>query len=156
MKRYEIKLQFRVVQEDIFADPRDEMRVRSAADTVRYMEGAFAENPEQEQMFVLILNTKGQCKGRHLVSLGSQTQTVAHPREIFRAAVLHGATAIVCVHNHPSGDPAPSSADIAVTRQLREAGKLLGIELLDHVVIGEKKQDPAGLGFYSFREAGLL
>jgi DNA repair protein RadC len=81
---------------------------------------------------------------------------LVHPREAFRAAIQNGATAIVCAHNHPSGDPAPSSADIQVTRRLREAAVAIDIELIDHVVVGEKAADPANRGFYSFREAGLL
>jgi DNA repair protein RadC len=70
--------------------------------------------------------------------------------------VLGGAAAIICVHNHPSGDPAPSAADLHVTRQLREAAKTLDIPLLDHVIIGDVPSDPAGRGHFSFREAGLL
>jgi DNA repair protein RadC len=81
---------------------------------------------------------------------------LVHPREAFRAAILHGATAVVCAHNHPSGDPAPSSADLAVTRRLREAAQAIDIELTDHLVIGNASADPAGLGYYSFRNAGLL
>jgi DNA repair protein RadC len=75
---------------------------------------------------------------------------------VVRNAAQHGATAIACVHNHPSGDPAPSSADVQVTRQLREAAKALDIELLDHVVVGNATSDPTGLGFYRFRSAGML
>jgi len=75
---------------------------------------------------------------------------------VFRSAVQHGATAIACVHNHPSGDPAPSAADVQVTRQLREAAKALDIELLDHVVVGNASADPTGLGYFSFRSAGIL
>jgi DNA repair protein RadC len=75
---------------------------------------------------------------------------------VFRIAIQHGATAIVCAHNHPSGDPGPSAADVQVTRQLREAAKTVDIELLDHVVVGEPSADPQGRGYYSFREAGIL
>jgi DNA repair protein RadC len=81
---------------------------------------------------------------------------LVHPREAFRVAIQHGATAIVCAHNHPSGDPAPSSADIQVTRQLREAARAIDIELIDHVVVGDKAADPTGQGYYSFRQAGLI
>jgi DNA repair protein RadC len=90
------------------------------------------------------------------VTSGTATAALAHPREVFRGAIQHGATAIVCVHNHPSGDPAPSSADVHLTRQLREAARTLDIDLLDHVVVGTVAADPAGLGYYSFRTAGLL
>ena len=79
-----------------------------------------------------------------------------HPREVFREAIREGALAIICVHNHPSGDPAPSAADLNATRQLREAAKTVGIELLDHVILGQSSRDPVGLGHYSFRAAGLI
>jgi DNA repair protein RadC len=151
MKRYEIKLQFMAVSEDVPALP-----LNTLDRTVEYMKGAFDAFPEQEQFFVLLLNRKNYAKGRQLVTVGTQTAALAHPREVFRAAVLGGAAAIICVHNHPSGDPAPSAADLHVTRQLREAAKTLDIPLLDHVIIGDVPSDPAGRGHFSFREAGLL
>jgi DNA repair protein RadC len=78
------------------------------------------------------------------------------PKEVFRGAIVAGAVAMIVAHNHPSGDPAPSSADSQVTRSLREAARILDIELLDHVIVGDEKADPNRRGFYSFREAGLL
>jgi DNA repair protein RadC len=111
---------------------------------------------EVEKFWVLCLNRKNRLKKLVEVTSGTATAALAHPREVFRSAVQHGATAIACVHNHPSGDPAPSSADVQVTRQLREAAKALDIELLDHVVVGNAGADPTGLGFYSFRSAGIL
>jgi DNA repair protein RadC len=89
------------------------------------------------------------------VTKGTATNCLVHPREVFREAIRHNASAIVAVHNHPSGDPAPSRADIQVTRQLRESAKIVGIELTDHIIIGYKPRDPQGLGYYSFNEAGL-
>ena len=94
--------------------------------------------------------------GRQLITLGTATSTLVSPKEVFRGAILSGAVAIVVAHNHPSGDPGPSQADITVTRALREAAKILEIELLDHVVVGDVKSDPLGRGFFSFREAGYL
>jgi DNA repair protein RadC len=79
-----------------------------------------------------------------------------HPREFFREASREGASAVICVHNHPSGDPAPSAADIRMTRTLRAAAETLDIKLLDHVIIGQPATDPTGTGFYSFAQAGLL
>jgi DNA repair protein RadC len=79
-----------------------------------------------------------------------------HPREVFREAIREAASAVICVHNHPSGDPLPSAADLKVTQQLREAARAVQIDLLDHVIIGRPAADPAGRGHYSFREAGLL
>jgi len=75
---------------------------------------------------------------------------------VFKVAVLSSAAAIVVAHNHPGGDPAPSSADLQVTRRLHEAATAMDIELIDHVIVGLPEDDPAGRGFYSFRSAGLL
>ena len=109
-----------------------------------------------EKFWVLCLNRKNRLLKRHEVTSGTATSSLVHPREAFREAIKSGATAIIAVHNHPSGDPAPSAADLQVTRQLREAARAIDIELLDHVILGRPQADPAGRGFYSFREAGLL
>jgi len=149
-KIYDIKLQFSLVKEDtveVCSSPQG---------VVNYMQGAFDTYPEQESFWVVALNRKNFPKGRQMISLGSQTATVAQPLEVFRSAVLMGATAIVVVHNHPSGDPAPSSADFQITRKLREAGKVLDIEMLDHIIIGDVNANPMGKSYYSFREVGVL
>jgi DNA repair protein RadC len=109
-----------------------------------------------EKFWVLCLNRKNRLIKQVEVTSGTATSSLAHPREVFREAIRHGATAVVCVHNHPSGDPAPSAADVQVTRQLREAAKAIDIDLLDHVVIGRPAADPTGRGYYSFREAGVI
>lgn len=109
-----------------------------------------------EKFWVLCLNRKNRLLRQVEVTSGTATSSLAHPREVFRAAIRHGATAVVCVHNHPSGDPAPSAADVQVTRQLRDAAKAVDIDLLDHVIVGRAAADPLGRGFYSFREAGVL
>jgi DNA repair protein RadC len=111
---------------------------------------------EVEKFWVACLNRKNRLKKLVEVTSGTATSSLAHPREVFRAAIQYGATAVVCVHNHPSGDPAPSAADVQVTRQLREAAKAVDIDLLDHVIVGQAACDPQGRGYYSFREAGLL
>jgi proteasome lid subunit RPN8/RPN11 len=94
-------------------------------------------NPECECFVVVILNTRRRIKGHYLVSIGTMDTILVHPREVFRLAVMASASALVLVHNHPSGDPTPSEADIKVTRDLIRAGQLLRIEVLDHIVIGE-------------------
>jgi DNA repair protein RadC len=109
-----------------------------------------------EKFWVLCLNRKNRLIRQVEVTSGTATSSLAHPREVFREAIRHGATAVVCAHNHPSGDPAPSAADVQVTRQLREAAKAVDIDLLDHLIIGLPAADPQGRGYYSFREAGLL
>jgi hypothetical protein len=105
-------------------------------------------NPECECFVVLLLNTKHRVKGHHLVSIGTLNSTLVHPREVFRAAIICSAAAVVLMHNHPSGDPAPSQADVKVTHELVRAGELVRIEVLDHVIIGHP-------GWASLRELGL-
>lgn len=109
-----------------------------------------------EKFWVLCLNRKNRLLKRVELTTGTATSSLAHPREVFREAIRQSAAAVICAHNHPSGDPAPSAADVQLTRQLREAARAVDIDLLDHVVLGQPGSDPRGLGFYSFREAGVL
>ena len=109
-----------------------------------------------EKVWVLCLDRKNKLIRMESVTSGIATGSLVHPREVFRPAIRHGATAVIVAHNHPSGDPTPSKADLNVTRKLREAAAHLEIELHDHVIIGEPEDDPRDLGFYSFAEAGVL
>jgi len=104
---------------------------------------------DRERLICLMLNTKNVVIGMDVVSVGTLTQSCAHPRELYKAAILTNAAAIILVHNHPSGDPAPSLDDAQLTERISKAGEILGIKLLDHVIIGE-------LGSYSFANAGRL
>lgn len=151
MKIYEAKTVFTCVCEDAPA-----IKTNNAESIVSYMKGAFDAQPMQESFWVIFMNQKFVATGRQMITLGTQNATLAHPREIFRAALLANSCAIACVHNHPSGDPAPSAPDMHVTRQLREAAKVIDIILVDHVIIGQADCDPNKKGFYSFRGAGLL
>ena len=121
-----------------------------------YMKDVLEIHPMQEVFYVILLNRKNKPLGRIAITSGTVSSAIAHPREVFRPAILGGASAIICAHNHPSGDPAPSAADVQVTRALRDAAKIIDIELLDHVIVGDAKADPHGRGYYSFREAGVL
>ena len=100
----------------------------------------------QEQLVALCLDTKNRLIAQHTVTTGLLDGTLAHPRELFRIAILHQSQALVVAHNHPSGDPTPSAEDLQLTRQLIKAGELLQIQLLDHVIIGHS-------GFESLRSA---
>lgn len=103
----------------------------------------------KEYFLILLLDGKNRIIRRVQVSEGSLNQSIVHPREVFLPAVKESAAAIILVHNHPTGDPAPSSEDIAITRRLREAGEIMGIKVLDHIIIGDGE-------FVSFVERGLL
>ncbi len=109
----------------------------------------------KESLRVLLLDTRYRLIGVEEVSLGSLNESVAHPREIFRPALIHSAFAVIVAHNHPSGDPTPSAEDIRLTRRLKQASELLMIGLLDHIIIGAPGADGSP-GFVSFRKLGLL
>jgi len=93
-------------------------------------------NPECECLAVLLLNTRRRVKGHQIVSIGTQDTILVHAREVFRLAIVTAANSLIVMHNHPSGESAPSEADIKVTRDLIRAGQLLKLELLDHVIMG--------------------
>jgi DNA repair protein RadC len=109
-----------------------------------------------EKLWVLSLNTRGRLIRCAEISSGTATASLVHPREVFREALRVSATGVAVVHNHPSGDPQPSSADLAVTRQLKEAARIIGIEFIDHVIIGREECDPAARGWFSFKNSGLV
>ena len=104
---------------------------------------------DREQLRVYYLNARNGIIGWEMISQGSLTASIAHPREIFKGAILATCAGIVLVHNHPSGDPAPSDEDIRLTKRVVEGGKILGINVLDHIVIAES-------GSYSFNASGLI
>jgi DNA repair protein RadC len=114
-----------------------EAPVRGPADVAKIM-WALTDDRPQEEFWVFTLNTRHRVVGATMVTRGILDASLIHPREVFRAALLDNAASIIIAHNHPSGDPTPSPEDRAVTRQLREAGKALGIPLLDHVVVGHR------------------
>jgi DNA repair protein RadC len=116
--------------------------------------GAEMRALHKESLRVVLLNTRYHLLRVEEVSLGSVNESIAHPREIFRWALIYSAHAIIVVHNHPSGDPSPSQADHSLTRRLREAAELLQIKLLDHIIIGAPAKDRQP--YFSFKEAGVL
>ena len=103
----------------------------------------------QEEFLVVVLDTKNRLVKYEFISKGTLNASIVHPRDVFRVAIIHSAAAIILVHNHPSGDPAPSQEDIDLTRRLFEAGELMGINILDHIIIG-------GAKFMSMKEMKLL
>ena len=116
--------------------------------------GAEMRALRNESLRLLLLDTRYRLLRVEEISMGSINESIAHPREIFRPALIYSAFAIIVVHNHPSGDPAPSQADYNLTRRLKEAASILQITLLDHVIIGGNETDRRA--FYSFKEAGVL
>ena len=135
---------------DIAADSPDQL--------YRYWREVIAtqpdHEPDKETVVVVMLTSRHRPYAWHRVSLGTVSESSAHPREIFRPVIASGAYAFAMMHNHPSGDPSPSRADEAVTRRIVEAGILLQVELLDHMIVGESS--PGRMPYYSFREAGII
>lgn len=122
--------------------------IRSPKDAASYLMTDMT-SLKQEHFVVLFLNIKNQVMHKQTVFVGSLNASIVHPREIFREAVRRSAASIVCAHNHPSGNPTPSPEDIAVTKRLVEAGSIVGIELLDHIIIGDHQ-------FISLNEKGYM
>ncbi|MCL6592496.1 MAG: DNA repair protein RadC [Alicyclobacillus sp.] len=112
------------------------LQIRSAEDAAEYVMDRL-RHLKKEHFIILHLDTKHRLISEEVVSVGSLDASIVHPREIFKSAVKRSASAILCVHNHPSGDPTPSPEDVAVTRRLCQAGVLLGIDVLDHLVVGD-------------------
>jgi len=104
---------------------------------------------DREKFICIHLNIKNQIISFEIVSTGSLTSSIVHPREVFKAAILANAASLVFLHNHPSGDPNPSMDDIIITKRLAKAGKLLGIEVLDHIIIAKD-------GYHSFTQNNQL
>src|SRR6266699_1034513 len=126
-----------------------EQQLRSSANASTILQTYLAD-VDREHFVVLLLNQKNRVIGVHTVSVGSLSASIVHPRETFKAAILANAAAIICGHNHPSGDCQPSKEDRAITQRLKEAGALLGINLLDHVIVGGEGR------YFSFADEGLL
>lgn len=108
----------------------------------------------KESLRVILLDTRYRLIRIDEVSVGTLNESIAHPRDVFRPAVISAAYAVVVVHNHPSGDPSPSQADHSLTRRLKDAAELLQIKLLDHIIIGAPAEGRAP--YYSFKETGVL
>jgi DNA repair protein RadC len=129
--------------------PSYEQRIRSSADASRML-ATYLAGVDREHFVVLMLDQKNQVIGIHTMSMGSLTASIVHPREVFKAAILANAATVICGHNHPSGDVQPSMEDRAITRRLADAGKLLGINVVDHIIIGREGT------YFSFADEGLL
>lgn len=123
-------------------------RIREGADVAELLHPRFRAE-KREHFLVLPLTAKNEVLMVADVSVGTLTNTLVHPREVFEPPIRCGAAHIILAHNHPSGDPAPSAEDHRLTRVLKDAGALLGIPVTDHVILG-------GEGFFSFAEEGLL
>lgn len=128
--------------------PEERWTIRSPEDVAELMMEEL-RYLTQEHFVCLFLNTKNQVIGRNTIFIGSLNSSIVHPREVFKDAIRRSSAAIICLHNHPSGDPTPSKEDIDVTKRLIEGGRILGIDVLDHIVIGDGK-------FCSLKNKGFI
>lgn len=125
----------RLVREPLPVDFPITGAIRGPSGVFRLMRSLYGEEP-QEVLVVFLLNVRNEVAGMVEVSRGTADSALVHPREVFRAAIVANAAGVIVSHNHPTGDPTPSAEDRAVTRKLAEAGEVIGIRLLDHVVVG--------------------
>lgn len=124
-------------------------RINTPALAAEVIEKVFSPTEEAVEVFgVLALDTKNKVAGMHIISKGILNSALMHPREVFKPAILNNAAHIIIWHNHPSGDPMPSHEDLALTQKLVDAGKLLGIGVIDHMIFGDS--------IYSFAEKGIM
>jgi DNA repair protein RadC len=115
------------------------IRVASSRDVFEYFKktGYLTARDDKEKFFTLLLDGKNRLMALNLVSVGTLTASLVHPREVFKPAIATGAAALILAHNHPTGDPAPSPEDIEITARLQQAGRIVGIKILDHVILGD-------------------
>lgn len=145
MKRLDV-VSLKMVKEASF--PFETRTIRSPNDVMKLAK-AFIGDADREICGLITLDTKNKVNAIHIVSIGSLNASLVHPREVFKLAILSSSASIVLFHNHPSGSPECSPEDIAITQRLSESAKILGVDLLDHCIIGDST-------FYSMKENGYL
>lgn len=124
--------------------------IRSPQDIYLMLENILKLSECANEVFgIICLTTKNAVAGIHVISIGILNSAIVHPREVFKAAISNNAASIICFHCHPSGDPTESSEDIAMTRRLLDSGIILGIDVLDHIIVGDGR-------FVSLQEKGLM
>lgn len=146
----------RLVADQVCESPAPTPILDTPEDIVKNMADVWDAFPEKEQVWVVFLNLKNRVIGRQLLSVGTDRQCLLTPRDVLRSVLLAGASSFIVMHNHPSGDPAPSSADRRATSEIRSAAEVIGVTFLDHLIVGNAAHDPCGLGYFTFKGAGVL
>ena len=126
----------------------DRYIIRSPEDGANYIWDELRDE-QQERFVCLYLSVKNHVIHKQTIFIGSLNSSIVHPREIFKEAIRRSAASVICFHNHPSGDPTPSTEEIAITRRLNQCGKIIGIDVLDHIILGRKR-------YVSLKEKGYL
>lgn len=147
-KAAQLKAAFALGKRQDLKDDLGEYSIRDPEGLVRAVRRGI-QDKAKEHFKLVLLNTRNKITGVSTISVGTLNASLVHPREVFRSAIAHSASSIILVHNHPSDDPEPSDDDLTLTRRLADAGRLMGIEVLDHIIITSR-------GYTSFKQKGLL
>ena len=144
MKIEVVERKVKQVWNEVVSEP-----VENPADVTAYLDTLDIRSADREMFVVLHLDVRNRVVAHEITSIGSQTASLVHPREVFKSAILKGACSIILSHNHPSGDPSPSKDDIDLTHRLVEAGRLMGIDVLDHIIVAPPDRN------LSMKETGM-
>ena len=144
MKIEVVERKVKQVWNEVVSEP-----VENPADVTAYLDTLDIRMADREMFVVLHLDVRNRVVAHEITSIGSQTASLVHPREVFKSAILKGACSIILSHNHPSGDPSPSKDDIDLTHRLVEAGRLMGIDVLDHIIVAPPDRN------LSMKETGM-
>ena len=144
MKIEVVERKVKQIWNEVISEP-----VETPGDVTTYLDTLDIKTSDREIFVVLHLDVRNRVVAHEIISIGTQTASMVHPREVFKSAILKGACSLILAHNHPSGDPSPSKDDIDLTHRLVEAGRLMGIDVLDHIIVA-----PPDLSL-SMKETGM-
>jgi DNA repair protein RadC len=147
-KAAQIKACFELAKRETLEAEEENFDIKNPEAVCRLI-GSSIKEKAKEHFKLILLNSRNKKIGISTISIGTLTTSLVHPREVFKEALAHSAASVILAHNHPSGDPEPSEDDLKITRKLVESGKILGVEVIDHIIVGKNS-------FYSFREKGLI
>ena len=147
-KAAQIKASFELAKRENLETDEENFDIKNPEAVCKLISSTIKEKAK-EHFKLILLNSRNKKIGISTISVGTLTTSLVHPREVFKEALAHSAASVILAHNHPSGDPEPSEDDLKITRKLVESGKILGVEVIDHIIIGKNN-------FYSFREKGLI
>jgi DNA repair protein RadC len=147
-KAAQIKASFELAKRENLETDEENFDIKNPEAVCKLISATIKEKAK-EHFKLILLNSRNKKIGISTISIGTLTTSLVHPREVFKEALAHSAASVILAHNHPSGDPEPSEDDLKITRKLVESGKILGVEVIDHIIVGKNS-------FYSFREKGLI
>ncbi len=149
-KAAQIKACFELGKRQYLESEVEDIDFKNSQSVVKALQAKIKDKAKEHFKLILLLNTRNKIIGISTVSIGTLDSSLVHPWEVFKEAIVHSAYSVILAHNHPSGDPEPPSEDdMTITRRLKESGKILGVEVTDHIIISKD-------GFFSFKEKGIL